>query len=154
MFAIELAFSYRTAREEGNKTSRWVFLQSSFHYYFTPLVYLYQSAWYIQLLSNVTHCSARSHPQHTCTHIPLFPLQGLQCFQQEKKIIIKIAIIKKIYSIHFLLVYYIGIFCTWPKSSSYLHSDMEGLVLGSPILLALRGELKPTVQSSFSFPFY
>lgn len=29
------------------------------------------------------------------------------------------------------------------QSSLYLHSDMEGLVLGSPILLASSGELKP-----------
>lgn len=40
------------------------------------------------------------------------------------------------------------------QSSPYLHSDMEGLVLGSPILLASSGELKPTVQSSFLFSFY
>lgn len=40
------------------------------------------------------------------------------------------------------------------QSSLYLHSNMEGLVLGSPILLASSGELKPTVQSSLLFPFY
>lgn len=116
------------------------------------------SCHFISQLSRVSHCSPLSPTTHTHTHSPL-PLPGLQCFQQEKNnnnnnniiiiILKKIAIIKKIYSIHFLLVYYIGIFCTQPKSSLYLHSDPQGLILGSLVLLALSGELKPTLQSRF-----
>lgn len=66
----------------------------------------------MQLLSNR---SSLSHPQHTCTHTPpSSSSKDCSAFNKRKKIItiIKIAIIKKIYSIHFLLVYYIGIFCT------------------------------------------
>lgn len=71
-----------------------------------------------------------------------------------KKNIIKIAIIKKNlqYSLPFGILHRRLLYMA--QSSLYLHSDMEGLVLRSPILLASSGELKPTVQSSLLFPFY
>lgn len=105
------------------------------------------------LMQPTAHLSL-THNTHALT-LPSSSSKDCSAFNQRKIIIIKIAIIKKIYSIHFLLVYYISIFCTWPKSSLYLHSDMEGLLVGSLVLLALSGEFKPTFQSSsFSFPFF
>lgn len=84
------------------------------------------------------------------SHSPLPPPRTAVLSTRGKQKLIKIAIIKKIYSLHFLWVYYSGVFCTRPHSSLYLHSDMEGLVLGSLALLARRGEFQAHLSKFFS----
>lgn len=45
----------------------------------------------------------------------------------KRKTIIKIAIIKKvIYIINFLLVYYRGVFCTWPRTKFPMYTETWG----------------------------
>lgn len=70
--------------------------------------------------------------------VPTFSSSNNRSAFNKRKTIIKIVIIKKVfYIIHFLLVYYSGIFCTWPRTKfpMYIETWGKSIDLGSLSLM-------------------